>query len=82
MQSGDSHKNSAGNRRRYQYYGWMSDGQDDPYIKGYADDLCRPKEEGHTQRYIRQKPSKINQYRAIQQPTVTCRCRVGSFFYS
>lgn len=32
----------------------------------------RPSEEGHTQRYIRQKPSKINEYRAIQQPTMTC----------
>ena len=40
----------------------------------------RPSEEGHTQRYIRQKPGKINKYRAMQQPTVTCRYRVGSFF--
>ena len=41
-----------------------------------------PSVEGHTQRYIRQIPSKINKYRAIQQPTVTCRYRVGgSFLY-
>ena len=40
----------------------------------------RPSEEGHTQRYIRQKPSKISKYRAIQQPTVTCRYRVGRSF--
>ena len=65
----------------YQYYGWISDGQDDPYIKGYADDLCRPKEEGHTQQYIRQKPSKISKYRAIQQPTMTYRYRVGGSFF-
>ena len=41
----------------------------------------RPAEEGHTQRYIRQKPSKINKCRAIQQPTVTCRYRVGGSFF-
>ena len=42
----------------------------------------RPSEEGHTQRYIHQKTSKISKYRAIQQPTVTCRYRVGgSFLY-
>ena len=42
----------------------------------------RPSEEGHTQRYIRQKTSKISKHRAIQQPTVTCRYRVGgSFLY-
>lgn len=41
----------------------------------------RPSEEGHTQRYIRQKPSKINEYRAIQQPTMTCRYRVGGSFF-
>ena len=41
----------------------------------------RPSEEGHTQRYIRQKPSKINKYRAIQQPTVTCRYRVGGSYF-
>lgn len=38
----------------------------------HCDVPWRPSEEGYTQRYIRQKPSKINQYRAIQQPTVTC----------
>ena len=41
----------------------------------------RPSEEGHTQRYIRQKPSKINKYRAMQQPTMTCRYRVGGSFF-
>ena len=40
----------------------------------------RPAEEGHTQLYIRQKPSKINKYRAMQQPTITCRYRVGGSF--
>ena len=40
-----------------------------------------PFEEGHTQRYIRQKPSKISKYRAIQQPTMTCRYRVGGSFF-
>ena len=41
----------------------------------------RPAEEGHTQRYIRQKPSKINKYRAMQQPTITCRYHVGWLFF-
>ena len=41
----------------------------------------RPSEEGHTQRYIHQKSSKINKYRAIQQPTITCRYRVGRSFF-
>ena len=41
----------------------------------------RPSEEGHTQRYIRKKPSKINKCRAIQQPTVTCRYRFGGSFF-
>lgn len=41
----------------------------------------RPSEEGHTQRYIRQKPSKINKYRAMQQPTITCRYRVGGLLF-
>ena len=40
-----------------------------------------PSVEGHTQRYIRQIPSKINKYRAIQQPTVTCRYRVGGSYF-
>ena len=41
----------------------------------------RPSEEGHTQRYIRQKPSKINKYRAMQQPTMTCRYRIGRLLF-
>ena len=46
--------------------------QDQLIALHHLDVPWRPSEEGHTQRYIRQKPSKINEYRAIQQPTMTC----------
>ncbi|MGO4972531.1 hypothetical protein ACTQ56_11230 [[Clostridium] aminophilum] len=50
VQGGDSHTNSAGNRRRYQHYGRLPDGQDDPDIKGYADDPCRTAKSGQRER--------------------------------
>ena len=54
--------------------------------KTFSDDmkqntLCFT-EEGHTQRYIRQKPGKVNKYRAMQQPTMTCRYRVDRLLFT
>ena len=40
----------TGDRRRHQYHGRISDGSDDPDIKGYADDPCGFEESGQCER--------------------------------